>query len=233
VLFSEPTIAAQAAITGRTMSISLTSKEQSTQIGPAYSAFDDLELIRLCQERDRRAFAELVKRHQRTIYALFYRLAPDWSDISDLSQEVLIRIWLRIPRLREPKAFKSWVTQIVTHLFYDELRKRPRQLPTISMDAMEFEDSDARTHDVVDPKDGPEQLYARMELSEVVNNAMSSLPEQFRTAIVLRELQGLSYEEIASSMNCDVGTVKSRIHRARLKIQSLIAPIIENKQAAA
>jgi RNA polymerase sigma-70 factor, ECF subfamily len=195
-----------------------------------YSTKSDAELVVLCQQKDQAAFKQLVKRHERTVYALLYRLAPDWRDTSDLAQEVFIRMWARIDTLRSPNAFKSWMSQIVTNLFYDELRKRPRQLPTVSMDSTEgMEEEDAPTRDIPDSKDGPEQLFQRDELATAVSSAIQSLPEQFRTTIILRELQGLAYEEIAHAMGCDVGTVKSRISRARGKIQTILAPYLASK----
>ena len=123
-----------------------------------YSGRADAELILLCQQKDSRAFEELIKRHQRTVYALLYRLAPDWNDTADLAQEVFIRMWRSIGNLRNPGAFRSWLSQIVTNLFYDELRKRPRQLPTISMDEGldSYEGSDATTRDIRDKAAGPD-----------------------------------------------------------------------------
>jgi RNA polymerase, sigma subunit, ECF family len=100
----------------------------------AYSQKSDRDLVLACQHREPQAFEELVKRHQRTVYSLLYQLAPDWEDTSDLAQEVFIRVWRNINNLRNPASFRSWLTQIVTNLFYDELRKRPRRLPTVSMD---------------------------------------------------------------------------------------------------
>jgi RNA polymerase sigma-70 factor, ECF subfamily len=188
----------------------------------------DAELIVLCQKKDSRAFEELIRRHQRTVYALLYRLAPDWSDTSDLAQEVFIRMWRSIGNLRNPSAFRSWLSQIVTNLFYDELRKRPRQLPTISMDEpMDSEEGDNNmTRDIRDKAAGPDELCQRNELTAVVRQAMGKLPEQFRTAIILREFEGLSYEEIALITNTEIGTVKSRIARARAKIQEMVTPYL-------
>src|SRR5579884_2512762 len=91
--------------------------------GGSLSGRTDAELILLCQNKNPRAFEELIRRHQRTVYALLYRLAPDWTDTSDLAQEVFIRMWRSIGNLRNPSAFRSWLSQIVTNLFYDELRK--------------------------------------------------------------------------------------------------------------
>jgi RNA polymerase sigma-70 factor (ECF subfamily) len=197
--------------------------------GGNYAAKTDAELIVLCQKKDSRAFEELIKRHQRTVYALLYRLAPDWNDTSDLAQEVFIRMWRSIGNLRNPSAFRSWLSQIVTNLFYDELRKRPRQLPTISMDEPldSEEGGDSTTRDIKDKSAGPDELCQRKEMTEVVRQAMTRLPEQFRTAIILREFEGLSYEEIALITNTEIGTVKSRIARARAKIQEMVSPYLK------
>lgn len=197
--------------------------------GGSYPVKSDGELIVLCQKKDSRAFEELIKRHQRTVYALLYRLAPDWNDTSDLAQEVFIRMWRSIGNLRNPSAFRSWLSQIVTNLFYDELRKRPRQLPTISMDEPldSEEGNDSTTRDIKDKSAGPDELCQRKEMTEVVRQAMTRLPEQFRTAIILREFEGLSYEEIALITNTEIGTVKSRIARARAKIQEMVSPYLK------
>jgi RNA polymerase sigma-70 factor (ECF subfamily) len=197
-------------------------------VGSGYSKKTDAELVLLCQKRDEAAFEELIKRHQRTVYSLLYKLAPEWSDTADLAQEAFIRIWRGIDRLQNAGSFRSWLTQIVTNLFYDELRKRPRQLPTLSLDQSfeNEEDQEMGTRDVKDTTAGPDELYQRKELNMIVQKAMASLPEQFRTVIVLRELEGLSYEEIAALTNADLGTVKSRISRARSKIQSILTPYL-------
>lgn len=197
--------------------------------GGSYAGKTDADLISLCQKKDSRAFEELIKRHQRTVYALLYRLAPDWNDTSDLAQEVFIRMWRSIGNLRNPSAFRSWLSQIVTNLFYDELRKRPRQLPTISMDEPldSDEGGDATTRDIKDKSAGPDELCQRNELTLMVRQAMSKLPEQFRTAIILREFEGLSYEEIALITDTEIGTVKSRIARARAKIQEMVSPYLK------
>jgi len=195
-----------------------------------YSQKSDRDLVLACQRREPAAFEELVKRHQRTVYALLYQLAPEWTDTADLAQEVFIRIWRSINNLRNPSSFRSWLTQIVTNLFYDELRRRPRRLPTISMDeSYESEDSDeGATRDIPDESAKPDDMVLSKEVSEVIRDSMSRLPEQFRTAIVLREVEGLSYEEIAILTKTEMGTVKSRIARARSKLQELLKPYLES-----
>lgn len=188
----------------------------------------DAELVVLCQQKDPAAFEVLVRRHQRAVYNLIYQLAPDWNHTADLTQEVFIRAWRSIHNLRNPKAFKSWLNQIATNLFYDELRKRPKQINTISMDdSAENEDgSESPTRDIADTSALPDECVQRQELAEAIRNAMAQLPEQFRVAIILRELQGLSYEEIALLTHSEMGTVKSRIARARTKIQQMLTPYL-------
>ncbi len=196
----------------------------------AYSQKSDRDLVLACQKRDPAAFEELVKRHQRTVFALLYQLAPDWSDTSDLAQEVFIRVWRSINNLRNPSSFRGWLTQIVTNLFYDELRRRPRRVPTISMDEGLDPDAEAGesnvTRDIPDNSALPDENVLNRELSDVIREAMAKLPEQFRTAIVLREVEGLSYEEIAILTKTEMGTVKSRIARARTKLQELLQPYL-------
>lgn len=191
-----------------------------------YSQKSDRDLVLACQHREPQAFEELVKRHQRTVYSLLYQLAPDWEDTSDLSQEVFIRVWRNINNLRNAASFRSWLTQIVTNLFYDELRKRPRRLPTVSMDEGLDSEDDGSTRDIPDTSLMPEEKALNKEITEVIRQAMLRLPEQFRTAIVLREVEGLSYEEIAVITQTEMGTVKSRIARARTKLQELLKPYL-------
>ena len=191
-----------------------------------YTQMTDADLVVLCQRHDERAFDVLIQRHRRTVYGLLLKLAPDWTDTADLAQEAFIRIWKGIGKLQNPNAFKSWIVQIVTHLFYDELRKRPRRTPIVSLDQSMFgeDGEDAPTRDIADPSAGPEELMQRKDLDKMVQAAIASLPRQFRTAIVLRELEDMSYEEIAKLTRTDIGTVKSRISRARSKVQQILKP---------
>jgi len=206
----------------------------SLVVGAGYGKKSDEELVVLCQNGDELAFEALVNRHQRTVYSLLYKLAPEWTDTADLAQEAFIRIWRGMDKLHNPRSFRCWLTQIVTNLFYDELRKRPRQLATLSLD-QSFEgdeEQEVATRDVKDTAAGPDELYQRKELNKVVQRAMTALPEQFRTVIALRELEGLSYEEIADLTHTDLGTVKSRISRARAKIQAMLAPYLREGDLA-
>lgn len=198
------------------------------------SQYGDEELVIACQTGSKEAMECLVKKHQRSVYSLLYQLAPDWSDTSDLAQEVFIRVYKGIRSLRNPKTFRSWLNQIVVNLFYDELRRRPRRLPTVSIDApIESENGESDlVREIPDPSLKPDERSLVHELDQFVKKAMASLPEQFRTAIVLRELQGLSYEEIAQEIGCELGTVKSRIARARGRLQEVLSPYLGKEVVA-
>ncbi|MBT6844098.1 MAG: sigma-70 family RNA polymerase sigma factor [Candidatus Melainabacteria bacterium] len=195
-----------------------------------FSESTDLEIVELCQIGKKEAFQELVKRYQKNVFALLYQLAPEWGDLNDLSQEVFIRVYRGVHNLRNPKIFKSWLNQIVLNLFYDELRKRPRRVKTVSMDQTYEDDSGENEfiREVRDLKQKPDEVISSNETKNAIKKAMAQLPEQFRTAIVLRELQGLQYEEIAELLGCALGTVKSRIWRARERLQVLLEPFLQD-----
>ncbi len=176
------------------------------------------ELIVLSQQNDFKALEELIKREQKNIYASFSYLCNNNESVSDLTQEALLRIAKNIQHLKNPKLYKSWQNQIVTNLFYDELRKSQRKPDTISLDE-EIEDMPSIKVQLLDKKCKPPEKCVSGELEKIIKNAIFNLPEQFRIAIVLREFQGLSYEEIANTTNSSIGTVKSRIARARGKLQ--------------
>jgi RNA polymerase sigma-70 factor (ECF subfamily) len=186
------------------------------------ATLSNYELIERCQLQrrpDKAAFAELVTRYQSHVERLLYHLAPDWSDRADLNQEVWIRVYRNLHKLQEAGRFKSWLGRITTNLFYDELRKRKRHLPPLSLDAPRtLEDGDMEW-EVPSELPNPVETLMVQEFYAELEQAISDLPEVFRTTIVLREIQGLSYEEIADLTGASLGTVKSRIARARHRLQ--------------
>lgn len=175
------------------------------------------ELVILSQKSDYRALEELIKREQKNIFATFSYLSKKRENIADLTQETLMRMARGLVNLRNPKTFKSWLNQIVTNLFYDELRKTTRKPQVLSIDN-ESEETRYCTQ-IPDPRHKPAEKAMSMELDRMIKTEIQSLPEHFRIAIILRELQGLSYEEIALATHTTIGTVKSRIARARVKLQ--------------
>ena len=187
------------------------------------------ELVALCQQRmrpDRSLFAELVRRYQSHVDKLLYHLAPDWSDRADLAQEVWIRVYRNIRRLNDAAKFKGWLSRIATNLFYDELRRRKRNQSTLSLDApLNLEDGSI-DWDVPTDDPGPVDAIMTSEFYDQLHQAIGELPPAFRTTIVLREIQGLSYEEIAEITEVSLGTVKSRIARARQRLQEDLQPYL-------
>lgn len=179
------------------------------------------ELVELAQNDDTEAVEELVKRNQSSVYASFYYLSSECQDILDLTQEALLKMAKNIKSLKDPKKFKGWLNQIVTNVFYDYIRKSNRSLKTVPIDKTDDEKSEAcpKIIDLPCKSKNPEENTLGDELSSIIENSIHKLPDAFRLAIVLREFQGLSYEEIAEITNTNVGTVKSRIARARSRLQ--------------
>ncbi len=178
------------------------------------------ELVVFSQQNDFKALEELIRREQKNVFATFSYLAKKRENIADLTQEALLRVAKNINSLKNPKHFKRWLNQIVTNLFYDELRKAARKPEIISIDEEQGDETNFSLKSIIpDKKCKPPEKCISSELERIIKDAIRTLPEQFRIAIVLRELQGLSYEEIAEATNSSVGTVKSRISRARLKLQ--------------
>lgn len=191
------------------------------------------DLILRCQEGskpDRVAFTELLNRYQPYVDKILYNLAPDWHDRPDLAQEVWIRVYKNIQRLQEPSKFKGWLSRITTNLFYDQLRKRKRHAPPLSLDAsISRGDDDDLKWEIPSDVPLPEDNLSTVEFYDLLNRAIADLPETFRVTIILREIQGLSYEEIAEITQVSLGTVKSRIARARNRLQLLLKPYLENQ----
>ena len=194
------------------------------------------DLVRYCQDNAivrQLAFAELIRRYQNHVDRLLYYLAPDWRDRADLSQEVWIRVYRNLRRLQEPAKFKTWLSRIITNLFYDELRKRKRFEVSVSLDAPRRLSEGQVDWDIAADEPGPVEQMVTQEFYERLRIAIAELPAIFRTTIVLRELQGLSYEEIAAATNVSVGTVKSRIARARHRLQRLLKRYLEAEPQSA
>ncbi len=168
------------------------------------------------------AFSILYNRYQRYAYGVLMGLAPDLAQIhDDMVQEIFIRVWKSIGTLRNPRSFKMWLKRLTANMFYDELRKRPKEL-VISIDEpwKDAGDDDGPWLEIADDRAQPDESFERKEIVMHVKEALDLLPEQFRNVIVLREFYGLTYEEIAVNTKTEMGTVKSRVARARGKLQS-------------
>ncbi|MCA3220507.1 MAG: RNA polymerase sigma factor RpoE [Burkholderiales bacterium] len=185
----------------------------------------DQALVERVQRGEKRAFELLVAKYQRKIFRLLSRLIRDPAEVEDVAQEAFVKAYRALPNFRGESAFYTWLYRIAINTAKNHLVAQGRRAPTTTEtdveDAENFDEAD-QLRDV----NTPESMLQSRQVGEAVNRAIEKLPEDLRTAIVLRELEGLSYEEIAESMNCPIGTVRSRIFRAREAIASELRPLL-------
>ena len=185
----------------------------------------DQQLVVRAQQGDKRAYELLVLKYQRKLARLLSRLVRDPAEVEDVTQEAFIKAYRALPSFRGESAFYTWLYRIGINTAKNYLVAMGRRAPTSTgfdnEEAENFEDAD-QPRDANTPED---ELHGK-EIAAVVNHAMDALPEDLRTAITLREIEGLSYEEIASVMNCPIGTVRSRIFRAREAIATELRPLL-------
>ena len=175
----------------------------------------EVDLVANCQQGDHQAFNRLVMKYQSRVYNFLFRLAPNWIDIDDLAQEVFVRVFHSIGKLKDRAQFKGWLYRIAVRVYIDEQRKRKKR-------GQRFVSDDQFLETQTDPDKTPQRLLEREQLQRRLQEAVDRLPEEFKTAIVLREIEGLSYQEIAGALKCSIGTVRSRIFRGRQSLQSML-----------
>lgn len=186
----------------------------------------DQVLVERAQGGDQHAFDQLVSKYQRKLGRLLSRFIRDPAEVEDVSQEAFIKAFRALPAFRGESAFYTWLYRIGINTAKNYLVSQGRRAPT----STEFDADEAETfEDAYQLRDinTPESLLLSKQIGETVNSAMESLPEDLRMAIVLREIEGLSYEEIAGIMNCPIGTVRSRIFRAREAVASKLRPLLD------
>jgi RNA polymerase sigma-70 factor (ECF subfamily) len=205
-----------------------------TGVRPGMSEADppielDFELVKRVQRGDSAAFDLLVRKYQHRILALIGRYVHDWSECQDVAQDTFMRAYRAIGSFRGDAQFYTWLHRIAVNTAKNHLVAHNRRPPTDDVDAGDAEqyDSGARLRDT----DTPERELMRQQLEQAVMRAIDALPEELRTAISLREVDGLSYEEIAARMGCPIGTVRSRIFRARDAIDLELRPLLETDSA--
>jgi len=186
----------------------------------------DQALVERAQKGDKQAFGLLVSKYQRKLGRLLSRLIRDPAEVEDVTQEAFIKAYRALPSFRGDSAFYTWLYRIGVNTAKNYLVSQGRRAPTTtefdSEEAESFEEGD-QLRDI----NTPEHLLLSKQIGETVNAAMESLPEELRTAIMLRELEGLSYEEIAAIMECPIGTVRSRIFRAREAVAEKLQPLLD------
>ena len=185
----------------------------------------DQELVERAQKGDKRAFELLVMKYQRKLARLLSRMVRDPAEIEDIAQESFIKAYRALPQFRGESAFYTWLYRIAVNTAKNYLVARGRRAPTTTEfnaeEAEGFEDAEL-LRDIATP----EAELQTKQIANAVNKAVEALPEELRTAITLREIEGLSYEEIAQMMECPIGTVRSRIFRAREAIAEKIRPML-------
>ncbi len=184
----------------------------------------DQELVRRVKRGDRVAFDLLFSRYQHKILNLIGRYVRNPEEVEDVAQEAFIKAFRALPRFRGDSAFYTWLYRIAINTAKNHLVARSRRPPgqDVDIDDAQFMDG----ADQLRQGESPEAALARDELSNVIDGAISQLPEDLRSAVTLREFDGLSYEQIAEIMDCPVGTVRSRIFRAREAIDERIRPLL-------
>ncbi|MBV6271419.1 RNA polymerase sigma factor RpoE [Alcaligenaceae bacterium CGII-47] len=187
----------------------------------------DMELVARVQRGDRRAFDLLVLKYQRKIMRLLSRMIREPADVEDVAQETFIKAYRALPQFRGDSAFYTWLYRVAINTARNWQAASNRRPQTVSS----FENDDGETFNQIDSltdESTPESLAVTRQIAQTVNDAINALPEDLRTAIVLREIEGMSYEDIATSMACPIGTVRSRIFRAREAIAERLRPVINN-----
>jgi RNA polymerase sigma-70 factor (ECF subfamily) len=188
----------------------------------------DLVLVERVQSGDQAAFGLLVSKYQRRLLRLVMRFVRDSAEAEDVTQEAFIKAYRALPGFRGESAFYTWLYRIGVNAAKNWLMAHGRRMPTVSdlaIDEDEAESFDAGG--LLRDDNTPDRVLMSRQIGETVNAAMDVLPEDLRTAISLREIDGLSYEEIAQVMNCPIGTVRSRIFRAREAIATRLRPLLD------
>ncbi|BEU02464.1 RNA polymerase sigma factor [Agarivorans sp. OAG1] len=184
----------------------------------------DQTLVERTQRGDKAAFNLLVQKYQHKVANLISRYIVNHGDVADVTQDAFIKAYRALPNFRGESAFYTWLYRIAVNTAKNHIVAQGRRPPANDVDADEAEFYDGA--DALKEADTPETLLLSEEIKEVVFATMEGLPDDLRTAITLREIDGLSYEEIANVMDCPVGTVRSRIFRARDAIEKRIQPLL-------
>jgi len=189
----------------------------------------DQQLVERAQRGDKKAFELLVEKYQRKLVRLLSRLIRDPGEVEDVAQEAFIKAYRALPSFRGDSAFYTWLYRIGINTAKNYLAASGRRAPTTT--EVEAEDAEGYAEgELLRDINTPESLLLSKEIAGTVNAAIESLPEELRSAIQLRELEGMSYEDIARLMECPIGTVRSRIFRAREAIAERLKPLLDRAQ---
>jgi RNA polymerase sigma-70 factor (ECF subfamily) len=192
----------------------------------ALKELDDSGLVAAFLAGEKRAFDELVERYQTRLVNFVYRTTGDRERAEDLVQETFIRVYRHLHRFDQSRKFSTWIYTIASNLAKNELRNRSRNPLVLFQAIKKNADADERPLEWEDNTYRPDDLFRKRHLKQMVEAAVAELPEHHRVVFVLREMEGKTYEEIAEITECNLGTVKSRLNRARNNFAQLIAPML-------
>jgi RNA polymerase sigma-70 factor, ECF subfamily len=195
---------------------------------PSVLSLSDEDLMGRVAEEDERAFPELVRRYQGRVTNLVSRILNDRECADDLAQEVFVRVFVHRRNYRRGSKFSTWLFTIAANLAKNEIRRRVRRRNWFSLDALQEVLSD-NTMQLADPGEGRESKMEREQLRDEVARAIATVPDKYRLSLVLRDIEGLSYEEIAQVLNIPGGTVRSRINRARSMLKRKLQPLLRKE----
>lgn len=187
----------------------------------------DQILVERVQKGDKKAFDVLVGKYQHKIISLISRYVSDHSEAMDVAQEAFIKAYRALKRFRGDSAFYTWLYRIAINTAKNHLVAQGRRPPASDVDAQDAEQYQVDTR--LKDRSSPEHEMLREEIEQTIHQAISDLPEDLRVAITLREMEGMSYDEIATTMDCPIGTVRSRIFRAREAIDTRLRPLLDNQ----
>jgi RNA polymerase sigma-70 factor, ECF subfamily len=193
----------------------------------AFSGLDDAKVVQAFLDGDSRAFTELVLRYQTRLLNFIYRTIGDRERAEDLVQEAFVRVYRHLHRFDQSRKFSTWIYTIASNLAKNELRNRSRNPLVLFQTIRKQWEADHRPLQFEDTSARPDDLFRKRHLRELVEWSVAQLPEHHRVVFVLRELEGKSYEEIADITRCNLGTVKSRLNRARTSFAAIIAPHLD------
>jgi len=187
----------------------------------------DSHVVQAFLDGDQRAFGELVRRYDNRLLNFVYRTVGDRERAQDLVQETFVRVYRHLARFDQSKKFSTWIYTIASNLAKNELRNRSRNPLVLFQTIKKNWEADHRPLEWEDTQYKPDDLFRKRHLREKVEEAVAQLPEHHRIVFVLRELEGKTYEEIAEITGCNLGTVKSRLNRARNNFAQIVAPMVD------
>ena len=189
----------------------------------------DQELITKFKTGEQAAFQDLVLKYEGRVYHHCLRMVNDEEESADLTQEVFLKVFRNIKNYEHTYSFYTWLYRITVNCCIDYMRKRKRQIQGISLSQGHYDDSSemGKEQDIPDEKFSPDHRMVKLELNEILNGAIAQLSEKLRSIIILKEIEGFSYDEIAVILNCSRGTVKSRLFRARERLKAVLSPLMK------